>query len=192
MVTRDASSLPADVLVEVFLACVDWHIARTSPFTLAQVCGHWRQVALRTRHLWTDIDVANLSRAELSLRRSRGADLDVTWCDERVVDEGEEDMLDSARNCRWLCTQAPRFRSLVIHSGWRNPRYLILRLLPPKTEFPRLEYLVLNLSDNDGRMCRYMLSIQLSARMPNLRHITLWYASPTLERRLSFISPPFP
>ncbi|KAK0212087.1 hypothetical protein DFS33DRAFT_1278965 [Desarmillaria ectypa] len=53
--------LPADVLIEIFTACLPEHMdsldAKSAPWILSQVCASWRQIALESARLWAHIQL---------------------------------------------------------------------------------------------------------------------------------------
>ncbi|KAJ7909106.1 hypothetical protein B0H13DRAFT_1452762, partial [Mycena leptocephala] len=53
-------TLPIDITSRIFLHCLPTHgrvvpSPSTAPLVLAQICRHWRQVALSTCRLWNSI-----------------------------------------------------------------------------------------------------------------------------------------
>ncbi|KAJ7187195.1 hypothetical protein C8R46DRAFT_879945, partial [Mycena filopes] len=64
-------TLPNEITSTIFVACLPIFVAclpshgrvrpspQTAPLLLAQVCGHWREVALATTELWSSFDLAS-------------------------------------------------------------------------------------------------------------------------------------
>ncbi|KAI3616908.1 hypothetical protein WG66_004261 [Moniliophthora roreri] len=85
-----ASAFNADILSQIFLLCVapqgGTFLLKEEPWTLGQVCGHWRNIVLNTAVLWNSIhikdsDAKNISHASPilieALRRSGTSKLHV-------------------------------------------------------------------------------------------------------------------
>ncbi|KAJ7649376.1 hypothetical protein DFH06DRAFT_901717, partial [Mycena polygramma] len=57
-------TLPPEILSGIFVECLPTHEHRARPFpvtpplSLAQVCRHWRSIALLTSELWSYLDLA--------------------------------------------------------------------------------------------------------------------------------------
>ena len=176
------TSLPADILEELFLACVHWYRTRISPLTLAAVCHQWREVALQAGRLWTDINAIKPDTAEHFVRHSQRAELDVVLCDDmlgRPVPVPLPDArLDVVDRMPWLYSQLDRFRVLVVHTKILHPSNLFPILSTEGSVLSRLVALVLVLADEmgDAWWCSEPKLLRLSVSLPSLRHITLWCA----------------
>ncbi|KAJ6566244.1 hypothetical protein B0H19DRAFT_870849, partial [Mycena capillaripes] len=52
-----ALSLPYELISEIFIICLPLHrrvrpSRKCAPLLLAQICGHWRSIAIATPELW--------------------------------------------------------------------------------------------------------------------------------------------
>ncbi|KAJ7137541.1 hypothetical protein C8R43DRAFT_1109833 [Mycena crocata] len=75
LVVYPVLTLPYEVISRIFVACLPWHgrvrpAPLAPPLLLAQICGHWREVALGTCELWSSIDLRLGSGINLNGRRS--------------------------------------------------------------------------------------------------------------------------
>lgn len=76
------SSLPPEVLAEIFQYCTHrnhtaWEYDKSWP-VFSQVCGHWRQIALSTPSLWTDVDLRLPMLTRMMIQRAQSSPLDVS------------------------------------------------------------------------------------------------------------------
>ncbi|KAF5325570.1 hypothetical protein D9619_009995 [Psilocybe cf. subviscida] len=72
------SQLPKEILVEIFMIVKDSpHCSFEDLHRLAQICGHWRGVAINTPALWTDLPTGRHDYTLLMLDRSKTAPLAV-------------------------------------------------------------------------------------------------------------------
>ncbi|KAJ7720020.1 hypothetical protein B0H16DRAFT_1896953 [Mycena metata] len=60
--TYPVSSTPVELVTEIFLACLPANgrvqpSSRAAPLSLAQICRHWREIALSTPRLWSSVDL---------------------------------------------------------------------------------------------------------------------------------------
>ena len=171
------TSLPADILEEIFFACVHWYRTRISPLTLAAVCRQWREVALQAGRLWTDINAIKPEAAEHFVRHSQRAALDAVFCEEMLGRTVSDEELNVVDRMPWLYSQTDRFRVLDIHTKTLHPSNLFPILSVEGSIFPHLAALVLVLADEAGDIWRRQPALlRLSVSLPSLRHITLWCA----------------
>ncbi|KAJ7051430.1 hypothetical protein C8F01DRAFT_1376775 [Mycena amicta] len=116
---RPIPSLPPNVLANIYLQClpdVD-HLVfpdpRTAPLLIAQINREWRQTALQTPQLWTDINITRDTDAGIELMRlwsTRAGDLPVTY--------------------RLLSSNATRARQLLeiavaYHRQWKSATFIL-------------------------------------------------------------------
>ena len=172
------TSLPADILEELFLACVHWYRTRISPLTLVAVCHQWREVALQAGRLWTDINAIKPEAAEHFVRHSQRAALDVVFCEEMLGRTVSDEELNVVDRMPWLYSQLDRFRVLVVHTKKLHPSNMFPILSIEGSVLPRLVALVLVLADEmgDAWWCSEPKLLRLSVSLPSLRHLTLWCA----------------
>ncbi|KAJ7663134.1 hypothetical protein DFH06DRAFT_344885 [Mycena polygramma] len=55
-------TLPPEIVTQIFVACLPSHgrvrpSPHTPPLTLAQICRHWREIALSSSELWSSVDI---------------------------------------------------------------------------------------------------------------------------------------
>ena len=172
--TQTIHSISVGILEDIFLTCVQWYRTRISPLVLAAVCRHWREVALASGRLWTDIDVLRPHRAELFVQRSQNADLDVVLCEGTIRERGQR-RSSMADGMPWLYSQVDRFRILVVHTGPTKPTDIVPIVSLPDRAFPRLKAVVLTHVDERGdSWFTDLRPFSFEVKLPALRHLTLW------------------
>lgn len=200
-------ALPIEILTRIFLLGLpegeypDFPLIGVPGFELqvSHVCQHWRQIALRTPHLWSTIHlrtIPHMERAKQYLRRSTRALLNimVDTCDAEEHIPGfllfrEEFMPVFAI----LIPYISRWRSLQIKVRDRQCKLGARQVLSTCGEAPRLEYLQLWHVETWETTERLFTQIGpppvviFDKSLPSLRHISLigvnvpWVHSPFLE-----------
>jgi len=147
------SSLPPEVLAEIFIA--GRHI--TSPFLpfpllVSHVHRHWREVALQSPGLWTNIYIGDHSKSmallDLYLKRSRTQPLDVEMTHTRASGFCENETSDIYISLfNMLARHAVRWRSFNFHvdlysdsNNYQSWFSSFRNLSAPRLESLRLEY----------------------------------------------------
>ncbi|KAJ7932274.1 hypothetical protein B0H13DRAFT_1857108 [Mycena leptocephala] len=122
---------PSEIIVRIFVQCLPSHGRMrpspvTAPLLLAQICRHWRDIALSSCQLWNSVDVA------FTLRSRR----------QRRPNDGELPLLET-----WFARAKGLPLSLTIRLKHRQiPQSLISFI---HAVAPRLHCLELNLSSTD-------------------------------------------
>jgi hypothetical protein len=93
------STLPAELLVEIFVLAVHYNTHITDAFRISQVCSYWRQVAHATPRLWTG---------------RIWVDDFFEWADDLERAEAEQVYVDGLKD--WLARSVPLSVSLLFSS----------------------------------------------------------------------------
>ncbi|KAJ7155173.1 hypothetical protein C8R46DRAFT_1005310 [Mycena filopes] len=130
-------TLPNEITSKIFVVCLPSHgrvrpCPQTAPLVLAQVCGHWRDVALSTSELWCSVDLDSRSPGssrvlEAWLSRAKRCPLSLTFRD----GIGRQNSL----LIRSLADQIARLELNITPAG--------LRSLQPLRSLPRLRSLAI-------------------------------------------------
>lgn len=188
---RPAQTLSFDVLSMIFSeACC---LNSASPIVISAVCRHWREVALGTPTLWSNIStrmIRSKSFLSMFLARSRSAPLDLhidgqeTW-----IENGEEYTMILKNTERIRCISIRGAVSLLQSSypnlerlsiNFPKPGYPFPPLVQPKWEslhpslFPRLK--VLKVGDVTHSFVKCILTSKLFPQLQELL-IPILYSS---------------
>lgn len=132
--------LPSEILSAVFTHYAQaapmgsyWRGTRMKWIDVAKVCRHWRDVALRCPHLWSDIDFTFLppSMAPIMIERSKQALISLS-----IPSHLSFKAEPHAKSI--LSLQAHRFRTLTIRSGTMATTMMIQELTSPVLHLQRL------------------------------------------------------
>ena len=192
--TAQIDRFPPEMLVAIFvhLSKPDLWGLKPSSFILdlvsvTHVCKFWRQVAIDTPDLWSEIHMTNLEAVDTFLERSRTTPLNVD------LNSAYEDVLRSVgshtHRLRHLSLSASRSRGYDPFATLTNPAPLLERLviscladLQPRVLFddqvPRLRELKI-----------FASSLWLKTRFANLTslHLTLYDSTRTHSQFLPFL-----
>ena len=164
--------LPPEILAAIFV-----HLSNQEPdplgsdlprsiqdlVSVSHVCKFWREVAVTTPDLWTEINMTNLEAVEIFLERSGAVPLNVE------LRSANEDILQT------VAAHAHRFRRFSVSTP-RNPRYNPFAAL--RKPAPLLERLEIS----------YPLDFQpytvFNDQAPRLRELTIFTSGPWLKNQL--------
>ncbi|KAJ7194419.1 hypothetical protein GGX14DRAFT_318374, partial [Mycena pura] len=64
LVVYPVLTLPNEIVSRIFVDCLPSHgrvrpIPGTAPLVFAQICRHWRDIALETCELWSSVDLTS-------------------------------------------------------------------------------------------------------------------------------------
>jgi hypothetical protein len=144
--------LPPELLSQIFLGCLPAQPkprdTNAAPLLLAQICSHWREIALSTAFLWRHIHICvNTSSPESQ----------ISWVNSWLV-RSAGCPLSVLLHCHGTSTDHPVFSAITRHaSRWEDldiqlPYSSIPALIPAKRNFPILRRLRIEIIDlSNGR-----------------------------------------
>jgi hypothetical protein len=179
------SQLPNETLVEVFMIVKDSSQCSFEDLhRLAQICGHWRRVAISTPALWTDLPTGRHNYTLLMLDRSKKAPLGA-YLYKDIPAATTNAVLDHIERIRTLALDLPA--SLLIDaqsflSGSNTRNALLLEELIISSHYHSRENLTFTFSLDTFRLTSKLCQLRLSgisfdwfilSSVPNLTHLIL-------------------
>ncbi|KAF8207493.1 hypothetical protein K438DRAFT_364894 [Mycena galopus ATCC 62051] len=167
-------TVPNEITSRIFVACLPSEglvrpSSHAAPLLLAQICGHWRDIALSTCQIWASIDLESFRSGKTRrllktwLSRAKKYPLSLAFRDHH---DHRVKLGPRPRHLAFIATHAKQLQRLELHISRAQ-----LEGLLPFPHFPKLQSLAVTAQDSHDQDLQGLID-----NAPNIRQLVLFQA----------------